>query len=129
MSRKKDPQSLANLGQPGSFLTLTDGTPVYTRDGEDVGRVAHVLAEPKIDIFDGIVLDRSRLPGGHRFVDAAHVGEIHERGVILAIAASEADQLPEPTENPAAMRADPAEPLASELERKLRRAWELISGR
>ena len=129
MSTTDEARSPDNLGPPGSFLTLTDGTPVYTRDGEDVGRVAYVLAEPKIDIFDGIVLDRSRLPGGHRFVDAAHVGEILERGVILTIAASEADQLPEPSENPAAMRADPAEPLGPELEKKLRRAWETISGR
>ena len=118
-----------DLGQPGSFLTLADRTPVYARDGEQVGRVEHVLAEPAIDIFDGIVLDRSRLPGGHRFVDAAHVAEIHERGVLLTIAASEADQLPEPSENPGALRADPAEPLEGELERKLQQAWNLISGR
>jgi uncharacterized protein YrrD len=118
-----------DLGAAGSFLTLADGTPVYARDGEQVGRVAHVLAEPAIDIFDGIVLDRSRLPGGIRFVDAAHVAEIHDRGVLLTITAAEADQLPEPSENPAAMRADPAEPLEGELERKLRQAWERISGR
>ena len=117
-----------DLGTPGSFLTLTEGAPVYSREGEDLGRVAHVLAEPEIDIFDGLVLDRSRLPGGHRFVDAAHVEEIFERGVVLTIAAGEADQLPEPSENPAAMRADPAGPLEGELERKLRRAWERIRG-
>jgi uncharacterized protein YrrD len=117
-----------DLGTPGSFLTLAEGAPVYSRDGEELGRVAHVLAEPEIDIFDGIVLDRSRLPGGHRFVDAAHVEEIFERGVVLTIVAGEADQLPQPSENPAAMREDPAAPLEAELERKLRHAWDRISG-
>jgi len=113
-----------DLGAKASYLNLERGMPVYARDGEEIARVAHVLAEPNVDIFDGIVLAHSRLPGSHRFVDAAHVDDVYERGVVLTIAISEADQLPEPT---------PGEeidgPLDSELDRKLRRAWELISGR
>jgi hypothetical protein len=118
-----------DLGDPGSYVTLEPGAAVFASDGVEVGRVAHVLAEPAVDIFDGIVLERGGLLGGHRFVDAAHVGEIFERGVVLTIDAEGAGSLPEPSENPAAMTADPAEPVDSELERKLRRAWDLISGR
>src|ERR687895_798363 len=97
-----------DLGQPSSYLSLKAGVPVYSCDGESVGEVEHVLADPDADIFDGLVLDTSVLPGGHRFVDAPEVEEIFERGVLLKLDAAAAERLPEPSENPAAMRADPA---------------------
>ncbi|HEX3277058.1 MAG TPA: hypothetical protein VHR40_00940 [Thermoleophilaceae bacterium] len=116
------------LGEPTSYLALSAGVAVYSSDGERLGEVAHVLAEPEEDIFDGIVFDASALPGGHRFVDAPEVGEIHERGVVLTIDAAAAEGLPKPRKNPAAMEASPDDVTDSELERKLRRAWDLISG-
>jgi uncharacterized protein YrrD len=116
------------LGQPSSYLTLESGAPVISSDGEQLGAVEHVLATEEEDIFDGIVLDRSVLPGGHRFVDGGQVEEIYERGVVLKLSRAEAEGLPEPSENPAAMEADPGEAEESGLGRKLRRAWDLISG-
>jgi hypothetical protein len=74
------------------------------------------------------VVDRSVLPGGHRFVDASQVDEIHQRGVLLILSADDAEKLPEPSENPAAMGTDPAEFEESDLRRKLRGAWDRISG-
>ncbi len=118
-----------DLGAPSSYLALTEGTPVYSSDDRELGRVEHVLAAPKLDIFDGIVIDTSVLPGGHRFVDAPEVAEIFERGVVLGIDAAEAEQLPQPSGNPATMRANPGEEPDSELERKLRSAWDRITGR
>ena len=97
-----------------------------------MGKVEHVLAAPDADIFDGIVLDTSVLPGGHRFVDADQVEEIFERGVLLKIDQAEAESLPEPSENPATMEVsadDVAEGGEDRLKRKLRRAWDLISGK
>jgi hypothetical protein len=121
---------VADLGDPASYLVLAAGTPVYASDGEELGRIEHVLADPDADVFDGVVLDTSVLPGGHRFVDAAEVGEIYERGVVLAIDAAAAQRLPEPSESPAAMEVNPAEEAGeSELRDKLRRAWDLISGK
>jgi uncharacterized protein YrrD len=117
------------LGAPSSYLTLEAGVPVYSCDGRELGRVEHVLAAPAQDIFDGIVVDRSVLPGGHRFADADLVEEIFERGVLLKIDAAAAESLPEPSENPAAMRADPAAGGEGAAEEKLRRAWDLISGK
>jgi uncharacterized protein YrrD len=117
-----------DLGAPGSYLTLKSGVPVYSSDGKRLGEVEHVLAEPEEDIFDGIVFDASPLPGGHRFVDAPEVDEIHERGVVLAIDAAAAEALREPGPNPAAMEAGPDDVTDSELERKLRWAWDRISG-
>ena len=55
-----------DLGQPSSYLTLKPGAPVYSSDGEKLGDVEHVLADPEVDVFDGIVLHTSILPGGHQ---------------------------------------------------------------
>jgi hypothetical protein len=117
-----------DLGAPGSYLTLGPGVPVYSSDGERLGEVEHVLAEPEEDIFDGIVFDASPMPGGHRFVDAPEVDEIYEKGVVLTVDAAAARDLPEPGPNPAAMEASPDDVTESELERKLRWAWDRISG-
>jgi uncharacterized protein YrrD len=122
---------MPELGEPSSYLTLREGADCYTCDGEKVGEVEHVLAAPDEDIFDGLVLDTSVLPGGHRFVDADQVEEIFERGVLLKIDRQAAESLPEPSPNPAAMEVTPddvAEDDESSLKRKLHRAWQLISG-
>jgi uncharacterized protein YrrD len=118
-----------DLGAPGSYMTLGEGVPVYSRDGQRLGEVEHVLSEPDKDIFDGIVFDASPLAGGHRFVDAPEVERIHERGVVLALDAADTERLPTPSANPATMSASPDDTAEGELERKLRRAWDLISGR
>lgn len=122
---------MPDLGEPSSYLTLAKGAAVYGSDGEKVGEVEHVLADQDSDIFDGVVLDTSVLPGGHRFVDADQVEEVFERGVLLKIDRQAAESLPEPKANPAAMELTPddvAEDGESGLKRKLHRAWQLISG-
>jgi hypothetical protein len=120
-----------DLGEPSSYLELGKGAECYSCDGEKVGEVEHVLAAPDEDIFDGIVLDTSVLPGGHRFVDADQVEEIFERGVLLKIDRQESESLPEPSPNPAVMEVSPddvSEEDEGVLKRKLHRAWQLISG-
>lgn len=113
-------------GAPMSYLTLEPETPVFAADGSEVGRVEHVLADPDADIFDGLVIDVRG--GGHRFVDAPLVAAIAAGGVTLAVAADGVARLPEPSENPAEMSADADDTAESDLTRKLRRAWDLISG-
>jgi hypothetical protein len=117
-----------DLGDPVSYLVLEAGVAVYCSGGEEVGRVEHVLADADVDVFDGIVIDASRLPGGRRFVDASQVDEIYERGVVLTIDSEAAAGLPEPSANPAEMSADPADTAPADLHDKLRRAWDRISG-
>jgi len=110
-----------------SYLTLEEGATVRAGDGTEIGTVAHVLADAGADIFDGLVID---IGGGHRFVDAPEVKSMDEDGgVTLTLDAAAVKQLPEPSENPATMRADPADVDSSELSEKLRRAWEVISGK
>ena len=85
---------MEDLGQPVSYLVAKRGIPVFSSDGEKLGRVTKVLAAPEANMFDGIIFDTSWGPGGHRFVDAPEVGEIYERGVILKIEATAVDSLP-----------------------------------
>ena len=120
-------------GEPASYLTLEEGTPVLGADGEPVGEVACVLADPEKDIFDGIVIDASWLPGGHVFADAQQVGEIGSDAVRLKLDGDACRSLPQPSANPATLEATPddtvKEGLGEELQEKLRRAWDLISGK
>jgi hypothetical protein len=80
-------------GLPIAYQVLDEGVPVYAAGGEQVGTVDHVVAAPELDIFHGIVL---RAAGGRRFVAAAQVDSLHERGVDLTISEAEAAALPEP---------------------------------
>jgi hypothetical protein len=83
-----------DLGAPLSYLVLGKGVPVYSSDGQRLGRVVRVLSAPEANMFDGIIFDTKAGPGGHRFVDAPEVGQIYERGVVLKIDAAEAESLP-----------------------------------
>jgi hypothetical protein len=119
-------------GEPISYLALKEGTAVLSSDGEPIGKVAHVLADADDDIFDGIVVDATWLPGGHVFADAEQVGEIRTDAVTLKLDAEASRSLPKPSANPAAMEVGPddmgKEGLGEEINDKLRRAWDRISG-
>lgn len=108
MTHKQAPE---DLGAPVSYLVLKDGTPVYEPSGDQVGEVAHVLADPPEDVFHGLIV---KTRGGHRFAPAAQVAGLYERGVVLAVPA---DRLPTPGEDPAARVAD---------DEPLKRAWEWL---
>jgi hypothetical protein len=116
-----------DLGAPASYLTLVEGTRVVSSDGVEVGKVEHVLADPNVDVFDGIVLSADS--GGRRFVDASQIEEIYERGVVLSVDAAAAERLPEPSANPGELEVGPNDLVPDELHDKLRRAWDRISGK
>jgi hypothetical protein len=102
--------------------------PVFSSDGEKLGRVVNVLSAPNIDMFDGIVFDTTAGPGGHRFVDAPEVGDIYEGGVVLKIDAAEAAKLPAPGKNPGAVAVDPGD-LVGAKRGAFGRAWDRLSGK
>jgi uncharacterized protein YrrD len=118
-----------DLGAPISYMTVAEGCPVYASDGRHVGKVKHVLADPDVDVFDGIVVETGVVPPDHRFVDADQVAEIYERGVKLGIDSELVKTLPKPSANPATIGAGPDDVVPDELRDKLRRAWDRISGR
>ena len=84
------------------YTAVTRGTPVYSSDEVEVGKVDEVLDNFREHIFDGIVLDT---PGGQlRFVDAPEVARTAELAVTLNITAAEVDQLPPPEKAPPVFR-------------------------
>ena len=117
-----------DLGNPVSYLVLPEGVDVMSSDGHKVGTVEHVLAVPEVDVFDGVIVDMRAGPGGHRFADANQVEAIYERGVVLTVNRNGAEKLPQPSENPAAMAADPDDVAPDGLDDKLKRAWDYLSG-
>jgi hypothetical protein len=118
-----------DMGEPTSYLTLGRNVEVYASDGTRVGRVVRVLSEPRADMFDGIVIDTTAGPGGHKFVDAPEVGEIYERGVVLKIDAAEVEKLPKPAANPGALQVNPADLAKGGGGGGLRRLWDRLSGK
>jgi len=118
-----------DLGEPSSYLAVGKGVPVYSSDGEKLGRVVRVMSAPNLDMFDGIVFDTSAGPGGHRFVDAPEVGQIYERGVVLKIDAAEAASLREPAANPGSLKVNPADLAGGKGRGPLGRLWDRLSGR
>jgi len=116
-------------GAPTSYLVLGEGTEVFASDGGPVGTVKRVLAIPDDDIFDGLILETEE---GDRFVDAENVDEIYERGVVLKLDSDQAQQLPEPTKNPAAMSPDPddvaGDTPTDQIQYRIRQVWDRISG-
>ena len=81
-------------GLPIAYEVLEKNVPVLSCDGQQLGTVDHVVAAPEKDIFHGVVIST---PGhGRRFVEAADVASLHERGVDLRIDSAAAQSLPQP---------------------------------
>jgi hypothetical protein len=76
-------------GHAISFKVLRRGTPVFTSDGIELGKVRRVQEAKRENLFDGIVIDTRK---GLRFVDAPEVTRIAERAVTVNFVAAEADE-------------------------------------
>ena len=120
---------MENLGEQVSYLTARKGVPVYSSDGEKLGRVVRVLSAPNIDMFDGVIFDTTAGPGGHRFVDAPEVDKIFENGIVLKIDAAEAAKLPSPGANPGSISVNPADLAGGRRRGALGRVWDRLSGK
>jgi hypothetical protein len=81
------------------YTALQKGTPVFSSDGEDVGKVAEVLDNYREHIFDGLVVETHS--GERKFVDAPEVKRTAERAVTLNITAAEVARLGPPEAGPA----------------------------
>jgi hypothetical protein len=93
-------------GLPIAYAVVEKGIPVYASDQVQVGTVHHVVAARQQDIFHGIVMNTDH---GKRFVEAADVASLHERGADLRIDAAAAASLPEPAGGAPSYHEDPAE--------------------
>ena len=77
---------------PIAWLALDEGTPILASDGEEVGRVATVVADEQKDIFSGVTF-RPGLLDGQRFVPASAIERLTEGAVHLNITAAQAAEL------------------------------------
>jgi uncharacterized protein YrrD len=112
MADEKEPE---DIGAPISYLVLPNGTPVFDRSGDQVGKVDHVLADDREDVFHGLVV---KTVDGHRYAPADQIDGLYEKAVIVAKPAA---QLPEPSADPAAEAATD-----SGLGDQLRKAWDWV---
>ncbi|HEX9966843.1 MAG TPA: hypothetical protein VGB06_02740 [Solirubrobacterales bacterium] len=85
-----------DIGQAIHYAAVRPGTPVYSSDGVEVGRVEVMLDNYSEHIFDGVVFADNE--GKLRFADAPEVERTAERGVVLQIDADQARQLGPPKE-------------------------------
>ena len=94
MSGMADEQREIDEGHAVHYTAVRPGTPVYSSDGVEVGRVEAVLDNHREHIFDGLVFADKR--GKLRFADAPEVARTAERAVTLGIDAEEAGRLGPP---------------------------------
>jgi hypothetical protein len=87
------------------YSAVERGTPVYSSDELEVGKVVQIADNVREHIFDGIVIETSE--GERRFVDAPEVARTAERGVTLTITAEEAAKLPSPDPGVRSFRPNP----------------------
>jgi hypothetical protein len=76
------------------YAAVARGTPVYSADDVEVGKVDEVIDNYREHILDGFVIETPK--GDLRFVDAPEVARTAERAVRLNIDAAEAANLPPP---------------------------------
>jgi uncharacterized protein YrrD len=111
---------VTDLGAPAPYLSLAKGTPVLSRQHEQVGTVHVVVADAGADAFDALVIQEDE----HlRVALAEEVESINEFGVVLALDTKACQRLPEPTPD-----AEIAGAPEGTVRVRLRRAWELVSG-
>ncbi len=73
---------------------LKRGTPVYSSEEIEVGKVVESLDNFRENIFDGLVIEIEA--GERRFVDAPEVQRTAQLAVTLTISAAEVADLPPP---------------------------------
>jgi hypothetical protein len=96
MSKVPGDQERPDEGHAIHYSAVRAGTPIYSSDGVELGRVRAVLDNHREHIFDGLVFEDS--DGNLRFADAPEVARTAERAVTLALDAEEARHLGPPEE-------------------------------
>jgi hypothetical protein len=91
-----------DIGHAIHYSAVPEGTPVYSADEVEVGRVEQVVDNYREHILDGIVITDG---GGQvRFIDGPEVTRTFERGVFLSISAEEVAEHGPPEDGPGVFR-------------------------
>lgn len=94
MSAVPGSKGIPDEGHPVHYSAVRPGTPIYSSDGVELGRVQQVLDNHREHIFDGLVFEDER--GELRFVDAPEVARTAELVVTLSIDAEASRRLGPP---------------------------------
>jgi uncharacterized protein YrrD len=89
MTAYKDPDKSQT---PIAWMALEKGAPVYTADGEELGRVSTIVADVQKDIFSGVSFKHGLL-GSEHFVPADHIERLTNEGVHLSLDRAGAEAL------------------------------------
>lgn len=81
--------------RPIAWRALEQGARVYASDGEQLGRLSHVIADDLKDIFSGVAFQRGML-GDEVFAPAQLIDQIDTDGVHLSVTSDEAESRLEP---------------------------------
>lgn len=76
-----------------SYLAIKVGMPVECAEGHTFGKVEHILQDPQLDLFDGVVVSTHH---GLRFVAQDQIREITTHAIRCTLSDAEAAQLPRP---------------------------------
>jgi hypothetical protein len=82
---------MSDAATPIAWSALEKGTPIYSADGQELGKLAGVVADEQKDIFSGLTLD----PGlfkQERFVPAELVADMTTAGVTLTVSSADAER-------------------------------------
>jgi hypothetical protein len=85
---------MTDEGHAIHYSAVPRGTPVFSSDEVEVGKVVEVVDNYREHILDGLVIDDR--DGTRRFVDGPEVQRTFERAVYLNISADEVAKLPPP---------------------------------
>jgi hypothetical protein len=117
-----------DLGPPIAYVVLSEGTPVYANDGTRIGVVEELLGDLSADVFDGILIHTTPLPGRHVVATAEQIEELRQRGVLLRVDAAALEPAREPPRVAAARSGRSDRPPESPLHGWLRRSWDRLTG-
>jgi len=88
------------MSDPIAWKAIEPGSPVFSSEGEAVGKVSKVVGDTNADVFTGLAISTHTF-GADRFVESERVRGIYPDRIDLALTKGEIERLPEHTDAPA----------------------------
>ncbi len=80
--------------RPIAWLALDKGTPIFSSDGQEIGRVTEIVADEAEDIFSGLVVRSGLIDMTPQLIPADTIESLTNKAVRLNIPEKEARALP-----------------------------------
>lgn len=85
--------------EQGSYMMIAKGMTAHGPDG-DVGAISEVVADPKADIFRGVVVSRGLFSQTRVLIPAENIIGVHEQIVEVDLTKKQVEELPQAAEVP-----------------------------